>query len=98
MPNLIVGFVCLFVCFLMAYTTFCINTKWSRYWALPLVVGGVPMDPITQKMHCSRRNSLTKLGRPIYQDYSKTFILPKEILKNNVLMLMKRRRHDAFSR
>ena len=24
---------------------FCLTLKWSRHWALPLVVKGVPMDP-----------------------------------------------------
>ena len=52
--------------------------KWSRYWTLPLVVQGGSLWTLTQKTHFPKKN----VG--IYQGYSKTFILLKEKLKNNV--------------
>ena len=57
-----------------------LTLKWSRYWALPMVVNGVPMDPNSE--NAFPEWIFTKLG--IYQDYSKTLILAKEKLKNNV--------------
>ena len=59
------------------FTIFMLTLKWSRYWALPFVVGG-PSWTLTQKTH-SRSNFLTKLGK--YQDYFKTLLLTKETWK-----------------
>ena len=63
----------------------CLTLKWSRYWALLLLVKGGSLWTLTQKTHFPKEFFLTKLG--IYQQYSKTLILTKGKLKKTFIFM-----------